>query len=94
MTYTTEKIQQPSAWGQAGVVVSRGELTIRQARADDEGAYTCEALNGKGSLFAVPDTIVHVLRKCSDCSHNSVGTERLLGGFDALFVWRPDYAKM
>lgn len=41
----------------------RGVLTIDSARKEDEGAYTCEALNSMGSLFVEPDTIVHVLRR-------------------------------
>ena len=48
--------------GQTGVVTSHSVLTITNSRKDDEGAYTCEALNAKGSIFAVPDTIVHILR--------------------------------
>ena len=41
----------------------RGVLTIRDAHALDEGAYTCEALNSKGTVFAQPDTIVTVRRE-------------------------------
>ena len=41
----------------------RGTLTIRQAQPEDEGAYTCEAINNKGSIFAQPDTIVTVKGK-------------------------------
>ena len=48
---------------QRGVTVSRGVITITDARKEDEGAYTCEALNSKGSILAEPDTIVHVIRK-------------------------------
>jgi len=47
----------------AGVVTSHSVLTITDSRKADEGAYTCEALNAKGSIFAVPDTIVHIVRK-------------------------------
>ena len=43
----------------------RGVLTISQVRKEDEGAYTCEALNSKGSIFAQPDTILIVNRKQS-----------------------------
>ena len=43
----------------------RGTLTIKDARAEDEGAYTCEALNSKGTIFAQPDTILVVHRKYS-----------------------------
>ena len=64
VTSTTEKLQDTSAWGQSGIVVSRGKITIRQARVEDEGAYTCEAINSKGTIFAVPDTILYVKRKC------------------------------
>ena len=38
----------------------RGVLTIRNAIPEDAGAYTCEALNNKGSIFAQPDTIVTI----------------------------------
>lgn len=41
----------------------RGVLTIESARKEDEGAYTCEALNSMGSILIEPDTIVRVLRK-------------------------------
>ena len=49
--------------GPSGIVTSHSVLTITNSRKSDEGAYTCEALNTKGSIFAVPDTIVHILRK-------------------------------
>ena len=45
-------------------VGGRGVLTITNARPEDEGAYTCEAINNKGSIFAQPDAIVTVKRKC------------------------------
>ena len=44
-------------------VNGRGVLTIRQARREDGGAYTCEAINNKGAIFAQPDTIVIVSRE-------------------------------
>ena len=40
-------------------------LTIRNPRAEDEGAYTCEALNNKGSIFAQPDCILTIIREYS-----------------------------
>jgi len=44
-----------------GATTSHGILTIRKASKEDEGAYTCEALNTVGNIFVVPDTIVHVI---------------------------------
>ena len=40
-----------------------GMLTISNARLEDAGAYTCEAMNNKGSIFALPDAIVIVKSK-------------------------------
>ena len=40
----------------------RGNLTITGARIEDSGAYTCEAINTKGSIFATPDAIIIVRR--------------------------------
>ena len=58
VTTSTQRLQDSR-----GLITSQGEITIRNARKEDEGAYTCEALNSKGNIFANPDTIVHVLRK-------------------------------
>ncbi len=38
----------------------KGVLTITDARVSDAGAYSCEALNSKGRVFAIPDAIVYV----------------------------------
>ncbi|XP_074655735.1 basement membrane-specific heparan sulfate proteoglycan core protein-like [Tubulanus polymorphus] len=38
----------------------RGVLTITNAMENDQGAYTCEAMNSKGLIFATPDAIVTV----------------------------------
>ena len=35
-----------------------GTLTCPDAQPTDQGAYSCESINIKGSVFAVPDTIV------------------------------------
>jgi dystroglycan 1 len=37
-----------------------GTLTIRNVNLADAGAYSCEALNNQGFVFAVPDAIVDV----------------------------------
>lgn len=60
VTSRTDKIPDS---GRPGGTVSRGVITITDARKEDEGAYTCEALNTKGSILAEPDTIVHVIRE-------------------------------
>jgi hypothetical protein len=39
----------------------KGVLTITDARLSDAGAYSCEALNSKGRVFAIPDAIVNVI---------------------------------
>lgn len=38
-----------------------GTLTVRNVNANDAGAYSCEALNNQGFIFAIPDAIVNVL---------------------------------
>jgi len=38
-----------------------GTLTIRNVNVADGGAYSCEALNNQGFIFAVPDAIVDVI---------------------------------
>jgi len=64
VSYSTDKQGGTSGWADGhGRGVGRGQITIRQVRSDDEGAYTCEAINSKGNVFAVPDTILHVLRE-------------------------------
>lgn len=40
----------------------RGTVTIRDARQSDQGAWSCEAINSKDSVLAVPDTILVVKR--------------------------------
>ncbi|XP_070207543.1 basement membrane-specific heparan sulfate proteoglycan core protein-like isoform X4 [Littorina saxatilis] len=48
-------------------VDGRGTLTIRFARPEDAGAYTCEALNNRGSIFATPDALIIVRRQVGVC---------------------------
>ena len=38
-----------------------GTLTVRNVNAGDGGAYSCEALNNQGFIFAIPDAIVNVI---------------------------------
>ena len=42
-----------------------GILTIVDVRLSDAGAYSCEALNSRGRVFAVPDAIVYVQERQS-----------------------------
>ncbi|KAF2367999.1 Laminin EGF domain [Trinorchestia longiramus] len=44
-----------------------GVLTCPDARPTDQGAYSCEAINIKGSVFVVPDTILTVSGQESIC---------------------------
>ncbi|XP_052102819.1 basement membrane-specific heparan sulfate proteoglycan core protein-like [Mytilus californianus] len=41
----------------------RGNLTITDASVQYSGAYTCEAINTRDSIFATPDTIIIVRSK-------------------------------
>ncbi|KAK3547531.1 hypothetical protein QTP86_021514, partial [Hemibagrus guttatus] len=53
----------------------RGTLTIRDVKEGDQGAYTCEAINAKGLVFAVPDGVLTLSRVPSNCpdGHFNVG---------------------
>ncbi|KAH9488652.1 Basement membrane-specific heparan sulfate proteoglycan core protein, partial [Bulinus truncatus] len=44
-----------------------GNLTIRNAVPEDAGAYTCEAINNRGSIFAIPDANIIVRRTFGVC---------------------------
>lgn len=44
-----------------------GVLTCRDAQIIDQGAYSCEAINAKGSTFAVPDCIIVVKPSADIC---------------------------
>lgn len=41
----------------------RGKLTIRDVKEGDQGAYTCEAINAKGLVFAIPDGILSLSQR-------------------------------
>ncbi|XP_045130066.1 basement membrane-specific heparan sulfate proteoglycan core protein-like isoform X13 [Portunus trituberculatus] len=53
-----------------------GVLVCPNAQPTDQGAYSCEAINGKGSVFATPDAIVVVkgipATQCQPPSFNSL----------------------
>ncbi|XP_072334658.1 basement membrane-specific heparan sulfate proteoglycan core protein isoform X2 [Scyliorhinus torazame] len=36
----------------------QGTLIIRDVKQSDQGAYTCEAINAKGMIFAIPDALL------------------------------------
>ncbi|BFZ23346.1 hypothetical protein BsWGS_26385 [Bradybaena similaris] len=48
-------------------VDGQGTLTIRNAIPEDAGAYTCEAINNRGSIFAIPDALIIVRRTTGIC---------------------------
>ena len=43
------------------ITLVTGTLTVRNVNANDGGAYSCEALNNQGFIFAIPDAIVNVI---------------------------------
>lgn len=52
----------------------KGTLMITDAVREDAGAYSCEALNSKGRIFAIPDAILSVYddgetRQCNCFGH-------------------------
>lgn len=38
----------------------QGTLTIRDVKEADQGAYTCEAINTRGMVFGIPDSVLTV----------------------------------
>lgn len=57
----------------------QGTLTIRDVKEGDQGAYTCEAINAKGLVFAIPDGVLSLSQRpnpgnCPD-GHFSVGDQ-------------------
>ncbi|XP_035236655.1 basement membrane-specific heparan sulfate proteoglycan core protein-like isoform X3 [Anguilla anguilla] len=62
----------------------RGTLTIRDVKEGDQGAYTCEAINAKGMVFAVPDGVLTLTPNTDYCpsGHFSVdGSSRCIPCF-------------
>ncbi|CAH1240507.1 HSPG2 [Branchiostoma lanceolatum] len=83
VTLTCEAVGNPTPiiswrlnWGHVGqpprvtqeYAGGRGTLTIRDVRKSDQGAYTCEAINNKGSIFAVPDAVLAIREPEGACS--------------------------
>ncbi|XP_065579048.1 basement membrane-specific heparan sulfate proteoglycan core protein-like isoform X5 [Artemia franciscana] len=54
---------EPGAYGSYGVI------TCPSAVESDQGAYSCEAINSKGSTFAIPDAIVVVKSRDGLCKN-------------------------
>ncbi|XP_053339071.1 basement membrane-specific heparan sulfate proteoglycan core protein isoform X5 [Clarias gariepinus] len=52
-----------------------GMLTIRDVKEGDQGAYTCEAINAKGLVFAIPDGVLTLTRESNNCpgGHFNIG---------------------
>ncbi|XP_054273123.1 basement membrane-specific heparan sulfate proteoglycan core protein-like isoform X4 [Macrosteles quadrilineatus] len=48
-----------------------GVLTCPNIQESDQGAYSCEALNNRGSTFAIPDTILVVKPSHTTCPEGS-----------------------
>ncbi|KAG8306315.1 Basement membrane-specific heparan sulfate proteoglycan core protein [Homalodisca vitripennis] len=48
-----------------------GTLTCPNIMESDQGAYSCEALNNRGSTFAIPDTILVVKPDAHVCTEGS-----------------------
>jgi len=71
-TTTTIETTEDYSGGPGVLVTTHSVLTITNSRKEDEGAYTCEAINTGGSIFAVPDCIVHIIRKYNNNNWQSV----------------------
>ncbi|XP_067873656.1 basement membrane-specific heparan sulfate proteoglycan core protein isoform X2 [Heterodontus francisci] len=62
----------------------QGTLIIRDVKESDQGAYTCEAINAKGMIFAIPDALVILQSNpgiCSEGQFNVEGSLRCLPCF-------------
>ncbi|XP_051895600.1 basement membrane-specific heparan sulfate proteoglycan core protein isoform X2 [Pristis pectinata] len=62
----------------------QGTLIIRDVKESDQGAYTCEAINARGMIFAIPDALL-VLKSnpgiCPEGHFNVEGTLRCIPCF-------------
>lgn len=60
------------------LATTRSVLTIHRLHPEDEGAYSCEAINSLGSTFASPDTVVVVTggdKVCRQGTFNSAAVD-------------------
>ena len=48
-----DRCRQESAHG-------KGTLRIKNVSPEDQGAYTCEAMNSRGNQLAIPDAVLFV----------------------------------
>ncbi|XP_059511622.1 basement membrane-specific heparan sulfate proteoglycan core protein isoform X10 [Stegostoma tigrinum] len=53
----------------------QGTLIIRDAKESDQGAYTCEAINAKGMIFAIPDALLILKSNPGVCSEGQFHVE-------------------
>ncbi|XP_032903835.1 basement membrane-specific heparan sulfate proteoglycan core protein isoform X4 [Amblyraja radiata] len=62
----------------------QGTLVIRDVKESDQGAYTCEAINARGMIFAIPDALL-ILKSnpglCPGGQFNVEGTLRCIPCF-------------
>ncbi|XP_041062394.1 basement membrane-specific heparan sulfate proteoglycan core protein isoform X1 [Carcharodon carcharias] len=53
----------------------QGTLIIRDVKESDQGAYTCEAINAKGMIFAIPDALLILQSNPGICSEGHFNVE-------------------
>ncbi|GCC31495.1 hypothetical protein chiPu_0009953 [Chiloscyllium punctatum] len=53
----------------------QGTLIIRDVKESDQGAYTCEAINAKGMIFAIPDALLILKSNPGVCSEGHFNVE-------------------
>ncbi|XP_072887750.1 basement membrane-specific heparan sulfate proteoglycan core protein isoform X3 [Hemitrygon akajei] len=56
----------------------QGTLIIRDVKESDQGAYTCEAINTRGMIFAIPDALLVLKSNSGFCSEGHFNVEGTL----------------
>ncbi|XP_072101165.1 basement membrane-specific heparan sulfate proteoglycan core protein isoform X3 [Mobula birostris] len=56
----------------------QGTLIIRDVKESDQGAYTCEAINARGMIFAIPDALLVLKSNSGFCSEGHFNVEGTL----------------